>query len=300
MLQELTTVTIVIPDYDQAIAWYTTVLGFQLIEDIPQASGKRWVVIAPAAARTSRILLARATSERQLAAIGNQTGGRVGFFLTSDDFQGDFRDFSSRGVQFLENPRQESYGWVVQFADPWGNKYDLLEAKTPTTQSEVPATPQNEAITFTSRQSEASALSTPHSEAIAALPSVNQAAKPSATADARSETQRAARHSGGYVSNGVGFATKQLPNNRLRRYGFVGVIIPHALNHGPEIQRILSEHADLIQGRMGLPHLEDDTLAVITLIVCGTPEDLGSLTGRLGRLKGVTVKSGLAPLKDEV
>lgn len=90
-------------------------------------------------------------------------------------------------------------------------------------------------------------------------------------------------------------AAQQPPRERSPRYGFVGIIVPHAAGHGPEIQAILSDHAELIQGRMGLPHLEDDTLAVITLIVRGTTDELGSLTGRLGRLGGVTVKSGLAP-----
>ena len=97
------------------------------------------------------------------------------------------------------------------------------------------------------------------------------------------------------ASSGV----KPLARERLRRYGFVGIIVPHEAGQGPAIQEILSEHAELIQGRMGLPHLENDTLAVITLIVHGNTDELGSLTGRLGRLPGITVKSGLAPLKDE-
>jgi aspartate ammonia-lyase len=86
-----------------------------------------------------------------------------------------------------------------------------------------------------------------------------------------------------------------MTRDRSRRYGFVGIIVPHNAGQGPAIQAILSDHAHLVQGRMGLPHLEDDTLAVITLIVHGTTDELGSLTGRLGRLPGVIVKSGLAP-----
>jgi putative iron-only hydrogenase system regulator len=81
-----------------------------------------------------------------------------------------------------------------------------------------------------------------------------------------------------------------------RRFGFVGIIVSHSASCGQDIQRILSESRDLIQGRMGLPHLDKDSLSVITLIVCATPEELGGMTGKLGRLKGVSVKSGLAPL----
>jgi aspartate ammonia-lyase len=81
-----------------------------------------------------------------------------------------------------------------------------------------------------------------------------------------------------------------------RRFGFVGIIVSHSASCGQDIQRILSESRDLIQGRMGLPHLNEDSLSVITLIVCATPEELGGMTGKLGRLKGVSVKSGLAPL----
>lgn len=98
------------------------------------------------------------------------------------------------------------------------------------------------------------------------------------------------------LSSAAQAATTQLPREHARRYGFVGIIVPHHAQHGPAIQAILSDHAHLVQGRMGLPHLENDTLAVITLIVHGTTDELGSLTGRLGRLPGVIVKSGLAPL----
>jgi putative iron-only hydrogenase system regulator len=81
-----------------------------------------------------------------------------------------------------------------------------------------------------------------------------------------------------------------------RRFGFVGIIVSHAARRGEEIQRILSDNKELIEGRMGLPHLNDDSLSVITLIIHATPEELGGMTGRLGRLEGVSVKSGLAPL----
>ena len=107
----------------------------------------------------------------------------------------------------------------------------------------------------------------------------------------------AAEHGGSHVSSAARAMTPELPRDRPRRYGFVGLIVPHAAGHGPEIQKILSQHADLVQGRMGLPHLENDSLAVITLIVHASTDELGSLTGQLGRLPGVSVKSGLAPEK---
>ena len=103
------------------------------------------------------------------------------------------------------------------------------------------------------------------------------------------------------TTNEAKSGTKQMTRERPRprRYGFIGIIIPTTAGHGPAIQAILSEHAGLIQGRMGLPHLENGSLAVITLIVHGSTDELGALTGRLGRLEGVTVKSGLAPLPAE-
>jgi len=308
MVHALRTVTLVIPDYDEAIAWYTEVLGFSLQEDSDLGKGKRWVVVSPANAATgSSFLLAKAATEQQSKSIGNQTGGRVAFFLQSDDFQSDHARLKKAGVHFLEEPRHEPYGHVAQFTDPWGNKYDLIEYATPSPASAAqPSEPQtNSPVSATNHEAPlASAAShSPPSPASAAQPSLEpltrEAAKPSAAADARSEAQRVAQHSGSYVSNGVSPATKQVPGNRLLRFGFVGVIVPVVSHQAPEIQRILSEHADLIQGRMGLPHLENDTISVITLIVHATPDQLGSLTGRLGRLPGITVKSGLAPLKDE-
>ena len=308
MLQALRTVTLVIPDYDSAIAWYTGVLGFDLLEDSPQTPGKRWVVVAPPGAATTpgacQFLLARAATPGQTEAIGNQTGGRVAFFLTTNDFAADFNRLTAKGVHFLETPRHETYGWVVQFADPWGNKYDLLETPPSAAQARNSSVPPSEAQASPNgaQPSEAMARdsSVSRSEAHASLSQGNQAAGPSAAADARSGAPRAAECSGSYMSSGEGPATKQLPGNRPRRFGFVGILVSHNTNQGPEIQRILSDHADLIQGRMGLPHLENDTLAVITLIVRASPDELGSLTGRLGRLDGVAVKSGLAPLKDEI
>ncbi len=114
-------------DYDAGLKFYVDTLGFDLIEDTPMGPEKRWVMIAPPGSTGTRLLLARAASEQQTQAIGNQTGGRVGFFLTTDQFQKDYDRMKSAGVHFEEDPRHEPYGWVVVFQDPWGNRWDLLE-----------------------------------------------------------------------------------------------------------------------------------------------------------------------------
>lgn len=118
---------LVVRDYDEAIAFYTNKVGFDLIEDSDMGGGKRWVVIAPTGAKETRILLAQASNEDQTKAIGNQTGGRVGFFLNTDDFASDHTRMKAAGVQFLEQPRYEPYGTVAVFEDLYGNKWDLLE-----------------------------------------------------------------------------------------------------------------------------------------------------------------------------
>ncbi len=122
--------TLVVDDYDAAIAFYVGTLGFELREDAPRGEGRRWVVVAPPGAETG-ILLARADGESQCARIGDQTGGRVGFFLHTDDFRRDHAAMSAAGVCFLESPRTEAYGIVAVFEDPYGNKWDLLEPATP-------------------------------------------------------------------------------------------------------------------------------------------------------------------------
>ncbi len=127
MALRITTVTLVVRDYDEAIAFYRDSLGFALIEDTELGLGKRWVVVG--AASGSRLLLAEAANPAQQAAIGNQTGGRVGFFLETDDFVRDHAAFSARGVKFLEAPRHEPYGTVAVFEDLYGNKWDLIEPK---------------------------------------------------------------------------------------------------------------------------------------------------------------------------
>jgi catechol 2,3-dioxygenase-like lactoylglutathione lyase family enzyme len=126
MRQSLATVALVVRDYDEAIAWFTSVLGFTLEQDIVQP-GKRWVVVAPNNASGARLLLARADRPEQKARIGDQTGGRVFLFLETDDFARDHAAMTATGVRFLEAPRRETYGTVAVFEDLYGNKWDLLE-----------------------------------------------------------------------------------------------------------------------------------------------------------------------------
>lgn len=128
-------ITLVVPDYDEAIAFYCAALGFDLIEDTPLGGTKRWVRVAPKGGGGA-LLLAKADGAAQTAAVGNQTGGRVAFFLETDDFARDHDDFQRAGVRFLETPRIEVYGTVAVFADPFGNRWDLIEpAVRPATES---------------------------------------------------------------------------------------------------------------------------------------------------------------------
>ena len=135
MQQRLGYISLLVRDYDEAIAYYTSVLGFRLVEDTPLAPGKRWVLVAPpgpgAAAGGGCLVLARAKNDAELAAVGNQAGGRVFLFLHTDDFARDHAAFLRRGVEFLEEPRVESYGTVAVFRDLYGNKWDLLELRPP-------------------------------------------------------------------------------------------------------------------------------------------------------------------------
>ena len=118
--------TIVVPDYDAGLAFYVGRLGFELRADTDLGGGKRWVMVAPPGAQTA-ILLAQADGPDQTAAIGNQSGGRVGFFLHSDDFATDHARMLAVGVQFDEEPRHEPYGSVAVWSDPFGNRWDLLQ-----------------------------------------------------------------------------------------------------------------------------------------------------------------------------
>jgi catechol 2,3-dioxygenase-like lactoylglutathione lyase family enzyme len=128
MKPRIGSVTLVVDDYDAAIAFYTEALGFDLIDDIPLEAGKRWVRVAPAGGSTA-LLLAKAANDAQSARVGDQTGGRVGFFLETDDFARDHAAMRARGVRFAEAPREEDYGTVAVFLDLYGNRWDLLEPK---------------------------------------------------------------------------------------------------------------------------------------------------------------------------
>jgi len=145
MAQQIGLVTLVVDDYDRAIAYFTQVLGFALVEDRPMGAEKRWVVVAPqggpggdsdsgggpggGSGHASGLLLAQAADERQRQAIGSQTGGRVFLFLNTDNFQRDYAAYTQRGVAFVEEPRSESYGTVAVFVDLYGNRWDLIEPR---------------------------------------------------------------------------------------------------------------------------------------------------------------------------
>jgi catechol 2,3-dioxygenase-like lactoylglutathione lyase family enzyme len=130
MGQAIAHVAIVVRDYDEAIAYYTNALGFDLVEDTPLGAGKRWVLVRPPGSDGTCLLLARAASPEQESRIGNQTGGRVFLFLHTDDFWRDYNAMKTRGVQFIQEPREEAYGTVVVFVDLSGNKWDLVERKS--------------------------------------------------------------------------------------------------------------------------------------------------------------------------
>ena len=129
MPQNLAHVALVVRDYDEAIAYFTGALGFELREDSDLGGGKRWVVVAPRDSRGTSLLLARAATAEQETRIGNQAGGRVFLFLRTDDFWRDYRAMKAKGVHFLEEPREEEYATVVIFQDLCGNKWDLLQMK---------------------------------------------------------------------------------------------------------------------------------------------------------------------------
>ena len=116
---------LVVPDYDEAIAFFRDALGFRLHQDNDLGAGKRWVVMSGLTG--ARLLLARASNDEQSKAIGNQTGGRVGWFLETDDFAADHGRMAAYGVDFTDGPREEPYGTVAVFTDPWGNRWDLIE-----------------------------------------------------------------------------------------------------------------------------------------------------------------------------
>ena len=124
-MRNLFLVTVMVPDYDTAIAWYRDALDFTVTADQPLGEGKRFVVMRPDAG--AGILLARAETDEERTAIGNQTPGRVSFFLSTDDFARDHALYLSRGVDFIEEPRHEPYGTVAVFRDAFGNLWDFIQ-----------------------------------------------------------------------------------------------------------------------------------------------------------------------------
>jgi catechol 2,3-dioxygenase-like lactoylglutathione lyase family enzyme len=130
--QSLGLVSLVVRDYDEALAFYVGTLGFTLIEDtfIPEQN-KRWVVVAPPRSNGCQLLLARAVGEEQTSRVGNQTGGRVFLFLYTDDFARDHAAYRAKGVEFVRGPKREPYGTVAVFRDLYGNLWDLLQPNSP-------------------------------------------------------------------------------------------------------------------------------------------------------------------------
>lgn len=130
MKQSILHVALVVRDYDEAIEFFTKKLNFTLIEDTYQPEqDKRWVVVAPPGSKESTILLARPSNIKQEKYIGNQTGGRVTFFLRTDDFWRDYKKMVSLGIKFIREPKEASYGTVAVFEDLYGNLWDLIQMK---------------------------------------------------------------------------------------------------------------------------------------------------------------------------
>ncbi|MGO4692974.1 VOC family protein [Paenibacillus sp. 2TAB26] len=130
MVQSIIHIALVVKDYDEAIEFYTKKLNFTLVEDTyQQEQDKRWVVVSPPGSVGTTILLARASKPEQELFVGNQSGGRVFLFLNTDDFWRDYNEMISRGVEFVRDPVEQSYGTVAVFKDLYGNLWDLLEMK---------------------------------------------------------------------------------------------------------------------------------------------------------------------------
>jgi catechol 2,3-dioxygenase-like lactoylglutathione lyase family enzyme len=131
MKQFIAHLALVVKDYDEAIAFYTGILGFRLLEDTILSETKRWVLVAPPGSVECALLLAKAASPEQQKAIGNQTGGRVFLFLHTDDFYRDYQAFQEKGVRFVRTPAREVYGTVAVFEDLYGNLWDLIGPASP-------------------------------------------------------------------------------------------------------------------------------------------------------------------------
>lgn len=126
--RRLAAIAYLVREYDEAIRFFVDALGFELVEDTRIDDAKRWVRVRPHGAETC-FLLARAAKPEQVAAVGNQGGGRVLFFLHTDDFRRDYERLASHGVRFTESPREEPFGTVVVFEDLYGNRWDLIERR---------------------------------------------------------------------------------------------------------------------------------------------------------------------------
>lgn len=129
MNQRLGYISVLVPDYDAGIAFYTGKMGFNLLEDTDLGSGKRWVLVQPSGNAGTALVLAQAVTEKEKAMIGQQGAGRVWLFLHTDDFYRDYHRYREQGITFLEESREESYATVAVFQDKFGNKWDLLEPK---------------------------------------------------------------------------------------------------------------------------------------------------------------------------
>jgi len=127
--QHISSIALVVAEYDEAIDWYTRVLGFVVVEDTVQSADKRWVLLSPPGAQETRLLLAKASNPQQRERVGDQAGGRVFLLLQTDDFWSDYRRMQMQGATFCEEPREEAYGTVVVFEDLYGNRWDLLQLK---------------------------------------------------------------------------------------------------------------------------------------------------------------------------
>ena len=126
MITGMVHAALIVREYEEAMDFYCGKLGFVVTEDTP-LENKRWVRLKPPGGQGTEILLSKAVNERQRAAIGNQTGGRVLFFFHTNDFDADYESFRSMGVEFVEEPREDYYGRVAVFKDLYGNRIDLIQ-----------------------------------------------------------------------------------------------------------------------------------------------------------------------------
>ena len=126
-MKNISAITYLVRDYDEAITWFVSALGFKLLEDTDLGDGKRWVLVSPGLGGGVNLLLAKAVGQHQIDSIGNAAGGRVGFFLNTTNFIQDHAHMNRAGVEFKEPPRHEPYGTVAVFADLYGNLWDLIE-----------------------------------------------------------------------------------------------------------------------------------------------------------------------------